>query len=337
MRQVTQEDIARQLGVTRITVSKALRDHPDISAGMKKRVLEAASEMGYSPNQIARQLTSRTTDTIGVVVPDLENSFFSHMVDSIIDLATDEGYQILLTVSRENDELERKNINNLVGKRVDGLLVCVSQRTTDPSIFNIIKRMEVPLVFFDRWLTSTVFTRVVFDDANGVRQAIDRLVSAGYSRIAHFAGYSSTSIGKARLEGYASALINNGLTLSKDWIIEGGYETTDGYRSFMKLAGQGKLPEIVLAANDRIALGAYTAIRELGLTVPEDIGIVGFGFNETAGLFNPPLAVITQDPRKLGQVAAARLIGEIRKMAVPGEEIKIEEDFEWNSSIKHKN
>ncbi|MFA5814228.1 MAG: LacI family DNA-binding transcriptional regulator [Bacteroidales bacterium] len=117
MKQITQEDIARKLNVTRITVSKALRDHPDISAAMKKRVLQTADEMGYLPNQIAQQLTTRTTKTIGVIVPDLENSFFSHVVNSIIDAATDRGYQILLAVSRENEEIEKKNIRNLSGVR----------------------------------------------------------------------------------------------------------------------------------------------------------------------------------------------------------------------------
>lgn len=335
MKPITQEDIARELNVTRITVSKALRNHPDISSAMKERVLQTAEDMGYSPNQIAQQLTTRTTNTIGVIVPDLENSFFSHMVDSIIDAATDRGYQILLAVSRENEELEKKNIRNLVGKRVDGLLACLSQHTTDPGIFQTVRKMEIPLVFFDRSMPGQGFTSVVFDDDRGIRLAIDRLVAAGYSRIAHFAGYSTTAIGRARLEGYKAALRKNGLTVRKEWILEGGYEMNDGYRSFMKLCELKVEPQIILAANDRVALGAYTAIRELGLSVPDDIGIVGFGFTETAEMFNPPLCVITQDPREMGHVAANRLIDEIRALSVPGEEIRIDEGFQWNSSVIH--
>ena len=336
MRHVTQEDIARKLNVTRITVSKALRDHPDISVRMKQRVMDAAEEMGYSPNQIAQQLTTRTTNTIGVIVPDLENSFFSHVVSSIIDTAADRGYQVLLAVSRENEETEKRNIQNLVGKRVDGLLVCLSQQTTDPAIFESIGKMEIPLVFFDRSLPGTGFSRVVFDDDRGVRLAIDHLVVAGYTRIAHLAGYSTTSIGKERLEGYMAALINHGLIVRMDWIIEGGYELDDGYRAFMKLYERQDLPEIILTVNDRVALGAYQAIREKGLRVPGDIGVVGFGFSETAEMFSPPLAVISQDPRKMGHLAASRLIGEIQAVSVAGEEIRIEEDFQWNSSVKHK-
>lgn len=337
MRPVTQEDIARKLGVTRITVSKALRDHPDISAGMKNRVQQTAGEMGYSPNQIAQQLTSRTTNTIGVIVPDLENSFFSHAVDSIIDAATDQNYQVLLAVSRENEVLEQKNIRNLIGKRVDGLLVCLSQHTSDPVAFDYVEKMDIPLVFFDRAMDGAGFSRVVFDDDRGVRLAVDRLVIAGYTRIAHLSGYSATSIGKERLEGYQASLEKNGLILWKDWVIEGGYEIDDGYRSFMMLHRRGNLPEIVLAVNDRVALGVYKACRELGIRIPEDIGVVGFGFPETTGMFSPPLAVISQDPRLMGQAAFRQLLGEIRSdRPFPAAEIRLEEDFLWNSSVKFK-
>lgn len=336
MRPVTQEDIARKLNVSRITVSKALRDHPDISADVKKRILQVAEETGYSANQIATQLTSHTTHTIGVIIPDLKNSFFSHVADSIIGTATDRGYQILLAVSRETEEMEIKNIRSLIGKRVDGLLVCLSHYSSDPGIFESVRRMGIPLVFFDRSVTGTGFSSVVFDDDKGVRLAIDRLVGAGYSRIAYFAGSSSTHIGKERLCGYRAALTKNGIIIRDKWIIEGGYEQIDGYRSFLRLYENNDLPEIVITANELVALGAYKAIRELGLRIPEDIGIVGFGFSETAGMFSPPLTIITRDPRKMGYVAAERLIGEIGSpLSVSGEIFRIEEDFEWNDSVKH--
>jgi LacI family transcriptional regulator len=336
MRPVTQEDIARKLKVSRITVSKSLRDHPDISATMKMKVVSAAEEMGYSPNQIARQLTTRTTKTIGVVVPDLENSFFSHVVHSIIDTATERDYQVLMAVSREKRDLENRNIRNLLGQRVDGLLVCVSQETSDPEVFERVRQMEIPLVFFDRAVEGTGFSRVIFDDDRGVKLAIGKLVAAGYTRIAHFAGYSHTAIGKERLEGYQAALLKNGISVREKWIVQGGYETHDGYRSFMKLNELRNLPEIVLAVNDRVALGAYQAVRELGLRVPRDIGIVGFGFPETAAMFSPALTVISQDPRKMGKVAANRLIEEILSEKPPAvEEIRIREGFLWNESVKH--
>jgi LacI family transcriptional regulator len=337
MRPVTQEDIARSLNVTRITVSKALRDHPDISPAMKKRVNEKAAELGYSPNLIARQLTTRTTETIGVMVPDLENSFFSHVVDSIIDTAANRNYQVLLAVSRERKELEEKNLLNLIGKRVDGLLVCLSQETHTAEILEPVRRVGIPLVFFDRAIPDAGFSRIVFDDSKGARLAIDRLVISGFTRIAHLAGYSTTNIGRERLDGYLSGLEKNGLITWKEWIIEGGYEVRDGYKSFLKLHKAGNLPEVVLTVNDRVALGVYKACRELGIRIPEDIGVIGFGFPETAELLNPPLAVITQDPRMMGKTATERLLAEIQHEGpIPVTEIRLDEDFQWNSSVKFK-
>ena len=134
---ITQQDIANRLNVSRITISKALRDHPDISTEMKEKVRKAVEDLGYSPNLIAKQLTLQKTFTLGIVIPDLENSFFAYMVDSMIDAATERNYHIMLTVSREKEASERNNIMNLIGMRVDGLLICVSQQTSDRRFLNM--------------------------------------------------------------------------------------------------------------------------------------------------------------------------------------------------------
>ncbi len=331
---ITQQDIADSLKVSRITVSKALRDHPDISAGMKEKVKKAVEDMGYSPNLIAKQLSLQKTFTLGIVIPDLENSFFAYMVDSIIDASTELNYHIILSVSREKEELESDNIMNLVGMRVDGLLVCVSQHTTDQKVFEWARKMKIPLVFFDRAIKGMGFSYVAFEDKTGTLEALNQLISSGYTNIAHFAGYSGTSIGTERCNGYREALINNGIPIREEWIIEGGYEINDGIKAFEKLKTTKKLPEIILAVNDRVALGAYKAIRKTGLRIPDDIGIMGYGFSETAHLFSPTLSIINQDPRKMGRVAVNLLIDEIQNVSNNSPvEILIEEDFQWNTSI----
>ena len=337
MNHITQKDIAETLHVSRITVSKALRNHPDISPKMKKQVLDAAKEMGYTPNLIATQLTTRKTFTLGIVVPDLENSFFSYAIDSIIDAASARNYHVILTVSRENEKNERKNIENLMGMRVDGLLVCVSQVTSDPEIFEYIRKFNTPLVFFDRVLNGLGFSTIVFNDRQGTIEALDEIIRAGYTRIAHFAGYTSLSIGQERREGYKTALEKHGIPVRDEWIIEAGYEVEDGYNSFMKLYESGNLPEIILAVNDRVALGAYKAIRKSGLDIPGDIGIIGYGFSETAQLFSPSLTIINQDPRIMGQLAVNTLIDEILNESEQNKiEIVIEEDFQWKTSVLKK-
>ena len=334
MNHVTQKDIADALNVSRITVSKALRNHPDISVKMKKQVLDTVKKMGYSPNLIATQLTTRKTLTIGIVVPDLENSFFSFAIDSIIDAATARNYHVILTVSRENEQSQRKNIENLIGMRVDGLLVCVSQATSDPEIFEYIAKFKTPLVFFDRILDGLGFSTVVFNDRQGTIDALDEVIAAGYKKIAHFAGYNSLSIGRERCEGYKTALKKNDISVKNEWILEAGFEVEDGYQSFMKLIESGDLPEIILAVNDRVALGAYKAIRKSGLDIPGDIGIIGYGFSETAQLFSPSLTIINQDPRKMGFIAVNTLIDEILEEQKPNHlSIVIDEDFQWKTSV----
>jgi len=332
---IRQSDIARQLNISRVTVSKALRDHPDISKAMKKKIGDVARQMGYVPNLIARQLNSRRTYTIGIVIPDLENSFFSYIVDSMIDYATEHNYHVILTVSREKETIEKQNIENLIGMRVDGLLVCLSQETTDIHVFNVVRKMKIPLVFFDRAFENMDFSKVVFNDYPGAINSINRLVKEGYTRFANFAGYSTTNIGNRRTEGFNKALESHKITVRKEWIIEGGFELKDGYDSFKGLKALGTLPEIIFTVNDRVALGAYKAAKESGLRIPEDIGIFGFGFYEITDFFDPQLTVINQDPRKMGFEAVKLLINEIDNgTSASNTEILIDEEFLWRKSVK---
>ncbi|MCX6321124.1 MAG: LacI family DNA-binding transcriptional regulator [Bacteroidia bacterium] len=334
---IRQSDIAKELNISRVTVSKALRNHPDISIEMKKKVNEAVKRMGYVPNLIAKQLNSRKTFTIGIVVPDLENNFFSYVVDSMIDYATEKDYRVILTVSREKESVEKRNIENLIGMRVDGLLVCNSQETKDTLIYSQIKRMKIPLVFFDRVVADAGFSSVVFDDRAGAISSLDKVIGAGFTMIAHFAGFSGINIGKERCEGYRASLEKHGIPVRKDWIIEGGYELKDGQSSFMKLLAQGDMPEVIFTVNDRVALGAYKAAKEAGLRIPEDIGIFGYGFSEITDFFDPQLTVINQDPRKMGLEAIRLLLNEIEKKTKTGQnKIYIEEEFLWRKSVKRK-
>jgi LacI family transcriptional regulator len=333
---IRQSDIAKELNISRVTVSKALRDHPDISQAMKKKIVATAGKMGYVPNLIARQLNSRRTFTIGIVVPDLENSFFSYIVDSMIDYATENNYHVILTVSRERENIEKQNIENLIGMRVDGLLVCLSQETTDRQVFKKVGKMNIPLVFFDRAFDNLKFSSVVFNDKSGSVNSLNRIILEGYTRIAHFAGYSKTSIGKERLEGFMDTLTSHKIPVRKEWILEGGFELTNGYESFKKLNSSGIMPDIIFTVNDRVALGAYKAAKEAGLRIPDDIGIFGYGFSEITDFFDPQLTVINQDPRKMGKEACKLLINEIEKESRSGSKIYIDEEFLWRNSVRRK-
>lgn len=338
MAHITQTDIAKKLHVSRITVSKALRNHPDISAEMKIRVREVAEELGYTPNLIAQNFKSKRSNTLGVVIPDLENPFFAYVTDSIIDAANDLNYSVFVTISREDQNREKRNLQKFIGMRVDGLLVCLTQQSQYPQIFYNIKELNIPLVFFDRQYEGLDFSSVTFNDQNGALDALEMIIGKGYRRFAHIAGFSNTSIGKARLQGFKLAMQKNGLELHQDWIIEGGFQIADGYQAFKKLYSLAHLPEIILAVNDRAALGVYMAAKELGLQIPEDFGIVAFGCNEVAQTFLPPLSIIDQNPQALSLAATHLLVKEILdKNSLEHEQIKINETFIMNNSIRYTN
>ncbi len=313
MAHITQNDIAKILNVSRITVSKALRDHPDISRGMKERIRQVAEELGYIPNMTATSLHTRRSGTIGVVVPDVTNSFFSFAIHGIMDEATRHGYHIILTVSRENVDIERENIRNLLSLRVEGLLVAVSKETQKNSIFEKIKKNNVPLVFFDREIENSGFSSVGIDDRSAATRIVEYAVQQGYTRIAHLAGSSRSAIGRQRLAGYLSVLRKYDLPVNQHWIIEGGFDRTSGYQGFKKILKHGDLPEVVFAANDRIAQGTYEAIAEAGLTIPDDIGVIALGHTEFAKVLSPTLTIIHVSPQELGRKAMELLARQIEE------------------------
>jgi len=227
-------------------------------------------------------------------------------------------------------------MENLIGMRVDGLLVCLSQETKDNQIFEIVRKMNIPIVFFDRAFENMNFSRVVFNDKPGAVNSLNRVIKEGYTKFACFAGYKTTNIGKVRAEGFTEALAKNKIPVRKEWIFEAGFELKDGYESFMKLNSSGNLPEVIFTVNDRVALGAYKAMKEAGLRIPEDIGVFGYGFSEITDFFDPQLTVINQDPRKMGLEAAKLLISEIEDEIKRGKTIiSIDEEFLWRKSVRH--
>ncbi len=174
---VTQKDIAKRLGVTRITVSKALNNYSDISESMRRKVKEAATEAGYIVDNAARSLQMRKTNTVGVVIPEVSNSFFSFVVHGIMDVAATHGYRVILNVSWEDPKTEEQNIITLLSHRIDGLLVAISKDTSDPAIFEIVRKMDVPLVFFDRTLDSLGFSTVGIDDRKAAKEIVEFAIS----------------------------------------------------------------------------------------------------------------------------------------------------------------
>jgi LacI family transcriptional regulator len=312
-KQVKLEDIARVLKISKVAVSKALRNHPDISEETKKRVRELAIQLDYSPNLIARNLSTKKTNTIGVVVPDVANPFFASAIDGIVDVALDAGYQTILTVSRENSVMEQQNIQKLLSMRVEGLLVCISQQTNDPLPYERLARKKVKLVFFDRAIKNVGFDSVTVNDRKGASQLVEYVLQLGYAGIAHLAGYSTLDIGKNRRLGFLDAMRKYKMPVKSEWVLEGGFNEEDGYHEMQKLLQIRNCPEVVYTVNIPVAKGAYKAIREKQLRIPDDVAVVGFGYGEYANMLNPPLTIMRQDPEAIGRKATEILIDQIEQ------------------------
>lgn len=331
---INQTYIAKKLKISRATVSKALKNSDDISEEMKKRVRSMAEKFNYIPHYHASNLHFKKTNTIGVVVPDISYSFFAFVIDGIMDVAQRSGYRIILTVSREKADTEKNNILTLLSMRVDGLLIAVSKETRNTQIFQKVVRSEIPLVFFDRAIENLDFSSVGIDDRDAARRLIDFVVKCGYKRIWHISGSSIVGIGRNQCAGYIDSLKMNKIPERNDWIVEGGFTREDGYRGFKELCKRGPIPEVVYAANDQIALGAYDAMREAGIPFPETVGVVAFGHHEFAKIISPSLTIIKVDPYDLGQKAAQLLVQHIDNNKLHTTKVLIPAEIEIGESLR---
>jgi len=310
--QITLKDIAEKLKVSKVTVSKALRDHPDIGAETKKRIKETAADLGYVPNFIARNLSSKKSNTIGLVVPKIAHHFFAEAIEAIYETAYQNNYEIIMTVSQENVEHEKKHIETLLSMRVDGLLVSVTENTSDKTIFEKVRKQGVPLVFFDRVINGLGFNCVTTDDEKGSQNAVEYLVKSGYTKIAHLAGYNTTNIGNNRATGYRNAMEKAGIAVEDNWFVEGGLAEMDGYRGFKKILKRGALPEVIFTVTFPVALGILLAANEVGLSVPDDFDLLCFGGSGYNRFMHPSITYVKQPISEIGTTAVKLLIEEIQ-------------------------
>ena len=299
MRPITLNDIAKKLGVSLITVSKALRDHPDISESTAVLIKKTAVELGYSPNFMAKTLASHKSNIIGVILPQIDHHFFSAVIDHIYTYALANNYQVFLTISKENFAVQKEQFQTLLSMRVDGIIMSITQDTHNFEIFENAMNRQIPLVFMDRTPNLYNFNTVTVDDKGGAYKAIKHAINLGYKNIAHFAGFSDINIGKERIQGFITAMNEHSLEIKKDWIIEGDFGERSGYESFMKLYKEKNLPDLILAVTYPVAIGIYTAAKEVGLIIPDDIDIICFGNSPVQNFLSPPLSCIDQPTDKL--------------------------------------
>ncbi|SHJ64580.1 transcriptional regulator, LacI family [Reichenbachiella agariperforans] len=310
---VTIKDLAKELGISPSTVSRALKDHPDISPETKRLVNALAEKLDYEPNTIAMSLRSKRTNTIGVIIPEIVHFFFSTVISGIEEVAYKKGYTVMFCQSNEDYEKEVIDTKALLAHRVDGLLISYSKETTNFDHFREIQRKNIPLVFFDRVPTDELHcSTITINDFESAESAVDHLVIENHLRIAHLAGPQNLNISKQRLAGYKRGIEKHKLYFEEGYVQycgKGDFE--EGYRCTNELLKLSERPNAIFANNDVAAYGAMKAIKDAGLKIPEDIAIMGFSNWQFASLTEPQLTSIAQPGIEMGKAAARRLILEL--------------------------
>lgn len=308
---VTIKDIAKALGISTSTVSRALRDSYEISPETKQLVLECAEKLNYRPNPIALSLKERRSRSIGVVVCEIANSFFSQIINGIESIAYDKGYNVIISQSNESYEREIMDLHYLASRSVDGLLISLSTETNDTSHLKSLHEKGLPIVFFDRVTDDIKTHSVIVDNFRGAYEATEHLIHQGYRRIAAIANSEFLSITIERLAGYREALKNNGIEENDNYIkhcFYGGMIFSEIEESVNKLLTLEKKPDAIFTTSDKLTTGCLKTLKRRGLKVPEEIALVGFSNSDIAELLNPPLTVVRQPAIEMGKAAIELLL-----------------------------
>jgi DNA-binding LacI/PurR family transcriptional regulator len=308
--QVTIKDIARELGISPSTVSKALKGHPDISPETKKAVRELVDRWNYKPDPIALSLKSGSSKIIGVIVPEIIHYFFSTVISGIEDLAYNDGYHVMFCQSNESYEREVKAVDTLLSSRVDGILVSMSKVTKKFDHFRKIIESGIPLVFFDRICENIETDRVIVDDEAGSYDAAKHLIETGCRNIIHLSGPEHLLIAQNRKKGFIRALREYNIPVSEDNIIR--CDTAEGAREIIpELLDRESPPDGFFAVNDLTAAETMKIVKIKGYKVPDDISIVGFTSGMISDLTDPPLTSVEQHGYSIGKEAVRLLINNL--------------------------
>lgn len=303
---VRMKDIARDLGVSVVTVSKVLRNHGDISKETRQRVLKRMKELNYRPNLAARALITGKTYTIGLIVPDLLHPFFAQVAKALSGVIRKHGYSLILSSSEEDPELEKEELDVLLTRRVDALLIASAQWTVES--FRQIEDQQIPYVLIDRRFVGLAANFVGVDDEAAGALATGHLIEQGCHRIAHIRGPEvSTAIGRA--EGYRRTLAEHAIPSLPGYVIPIGNSGDErgevgGYEAAQTLLAMEARPDGIFCYNDPTAMGVMHAILDAGLRIPEDIAVVGCGNVIYSHLLRVPLTSIDQNSQSIGEKAA---------------------------------
>ena len=307
------KDLAQELGVSIATVSRALRSSPEIGQDMQAKVKELAKRLNYRPNPFAQSLRKEAPRVIGVVVPNLVTHYYAAVLDGIEDEARKEGYSVISANTHEDTEAEIRAIDNFISLHVEGIIACLSQNTTDYSHFEEIANMGIPLVFFGRTCLSDRFSSVTANGDEAAYQATQHLIDTGSRRIAFIGGPNHLDMVKRRKHGYLEALRENRIPIDRTLVAceKIDYQWALDTTTRLLNLPVGERPDAILAFNDIITFAAFTAIKQLGLSIPEDVALIGFTDDVHAQYVTPRMSAIEDQSHQMGKTACQLLLKSI--------------------------
>jgi DNA-binding LacI/PurR family transcriptional regulator len=308
---VTIKDIAKALGFSTSTVSRALRDSHEISEETKKVVLAYAEEVNYRPNPVAQSLKERRSKSIGVVVSEIANSFFSQVINGIESVAYEHGYHVIITQTNESHEREVKAMNYLASRSVDGILISLSSETENMEHLTKMHEMGMPFVFFDRVTDKINTFNITSDNYKGAYDATSHLIQSGFERIAFIGSAAHLSINRERLAGYEAALKEATIKLNPDYVRycnHGGLIYQEVEEELNKLLKLKSKPDAVIACSDKITTNVFRYCKTNGIKIPNQLGLIGFSNLDLTEYLEPSLSIIRQQAFEMGENAAALMI-----------------------------
>jgi LacI family transcriptional regulator len=303
----TIKDIAQRLNISISTVSRSLRNAPDVSPDTKQAVIALSEELNYQPNKLALSLRQKQTHTIGVIVPNLDY-VLSTMVKGIDEVALEGGYTVMVCQSNESYGREILNTRRLLDSLVDGLIISVSSETKQFDHFKKVQDRGLPIVIFDRITPDLIAPSVRLDNEEGGLLATEHLLEQGFRRIAILAGPANLGISNSRLAGYLKALKRNKIKRDDNLIVYCDFNQDYAYYAAKELLASKKRPDAIFTISDRMAIGAMLAIKEKGLRMPQDIGLVGFNNEPVVSLVTPGISSVDMPSFELGKAAAKLFI-----------------------------
>lgn len=313
MSSVNINDLAKQLHLSKSTVSKALRDSYEISQETKKKVLELAQQLHYVPNPYASSLRRKKSNTIGVVIPEVADSFFSSAIKGIESVAREKGYHVLIYLTYESYEREKAILKDFGSGRVDGVLMSVSSETPDAGDVKDTVDKKIPVVFFDRVVEGMNTAKIITNDFESSYEATSHLISRGCKRIAYLSISKHLTIINKRMEGYQKSCLDHNIKCFDDDVVECSNDNESNFTIVKGILSKKKRPDGLIASVEKLTTPVYRACKELGLSIPNDVKVICFSNLDTASILSPTLTTIRQPAFEMGKTAATILFKAIEK------------------------